>query len=238
MVREAPGHVEVFLLLGDGVGIGQHLVHASVLIAQHLFHLGVAEVGRQVDGPVAEAQEECLGLFVATVEPRIAQACVHLMKIIERCPGAEIHPEVALLEGTPDALAIGHATHVALAPLRVVLRIGIGTALQLTDHILHPLTTRLAACGGIEGHRRQIVTSHVSVQTVPVGIGFGLRRQSGLFVIGCQQTVAVVLQQRLDIQVARLLQRTVRQDHIAEGELVGIQLVLCVASHRDDGQTY
>ena len=78
-VRETHGHAEVFRFAGDGVGIGQHLVHAAVLVAQHSLHLLVAETCRQVDGPIAESEEELLRLLVATIEPRIAQACVHLM---------------------------------------------------------------------------------------------------------------------------------------------------------------
>ena len=85
-VRETLGHIEVLLFLGDGIGIGQHFVHATVLVTQHLFHLGIRETCREVDGPVAEAEEQGLRLFIATIQPRIAQARVHLMKIIERRP--------------------------------------------------------------------------------------------------------------------------------------------------------
>ena len=40
-MREALGYIEVFPLSGDGIGIGQHLIHATVLVAQHLLHLSV-----------------------------------------------------------------------------------------------------------------------------------------------------------------------------------------------------
>ena len=97
-VRESFCHVKILLFLGDGIGIGQHLVHAAMLVAQHLLHLSIAETCREVDGPVAETEEQPAGLFVAAVEPCVAQSRVHLMKIVEWCPRAEVHSEVALLE--------------------------------------------------------------------------------------------------------------------------------------------
>ena len=54
-VREAAGHVEIFLLTGHGVGIGQHLVHAAVLRVEHTLHLGIGETVGEFDSPVAEA---------------------------------------------------------------------------------------------------------------------------------------------------------------------------------------
>ena len=131
------------------------------------------------------------------------------MQVIERCPRTEVDTEVALFERAPDALTIGHAAYVALSPFWVVLGVGIGTELQLANHILHAPTALLIARSGILGHCRQIVTTHVSVEPVPVGIGFGTRLQSCLFTVGSQQAVAIVLQQRLDIQVACMFQRTV-----------------------------
>ena len=83
---EAACHVEVFFLFCDGIGIDEHLVHSAVLIAEHLFHLGIREACGQVDGPVAETQEKFFGLFVSTVEPCVAQTGIHLMEIIERRP--------------------------------------------------------------------------------------------------------------------------------------------------------
>ena len=158
------------------------------------------------------------------------------MQVIKRCPRTEIHPEVALFKGAPDALAVWHAADITLAPLRVVLGVGIGTELQLADHILHALAALVIARSGIDGHCRQIVTAHMAVQSVPVGIGLCPRLQARLLAIGCQQTVAVVLQQRPYVQVTRPLQRTVQQGYIAEGKFVGIQLVLCVASYHSTGQ--
>ena len=153
------------------------------------------------------------------------------MDIIERYPRTIVRAEVALFETAPYTVAARHAAHVALTPVGVVLRIGVGTALQLADEVVHALFTLFAARSSIDGHRRQIVATHVSVQSVPVAIRLPLRCQPSLLQIRCQQAVAVVLQQRLDVQVACPLQRTVQQRYIAEGKLVGIQLLLCVTSH-------
>ena len=115
-VRESLGHIEVFLVASDGIGISQHLVHATMLRVECLFHLLVCESCRQVDGPVTEAEEELLGLFIATIDPGIAKAGIHLMYIIKRYPRAKVSLEVALLERRPYTVAIGHTTDVTLAP--------------------------------------------------------------------------------------------------------------------------
>ena len=67
----------------------------------------------------------------------------------------------------------------------------------------------------IDGQRREIMAAHMSVETIPVGIALRLRSQTSLLEIRSQQAVAVVLQQRPDVQVAGLFQRTVEQGDIA-----------------------
>ena len=115
-MREALGHVEVLLVARDGVGISQHLVHAAVLRIECPFHLLVCKSCRQVDGPVTQTEEERLGLFVAAIDPGIAQTGIDLMDIIKRYPRTEVGLEVALFEGRPDTVAIGHTADVALTP--------------------------------------------------------------------------------------------------------------------------
>ena len=230
-VGEPAGDGEVLGVAGDRVAIGQDLVHAAVLVAHHLLHLGIGEAGRQVDGPVAEAQEQVLGLLVAAVQPRVTQARVHLVQVVERGPGAGIHAEIALLEPAPDVFAVGHAAHVALAPFRVVLHVGIGAFLQLGEHVLHPAAALLIARRGVHRHRGQVVTAHMAVQAVPVGIGLLPGLQPGLDSVGSQQPVAVILQQGPDVEVPGALQGAVQQFHIPEGELVGIQPILGKAGH-------
>ena len=107
------------------------------------------------------------------------------MQIVERCPRTEIYTEVTLFEGAPNALAVRHSANVTFSPFSMVLGIGICAELQLTDHILHPLPTIIVACGSVHGHGRQVVTTYMAVQSVPVGVGLGLRRESCLFTVRC-----------------------------------------------------
>ena len=97
-VSETSGTVEIALVASHGIGIGNHLIHASVLISQHTFHLFVAQFRRDIDSPVAELQEELTGILVAAVEPCVAQSCIHLVKVVEWSPRAEILCEVARAE--------------------------------------------------------------------------------------------------------------------------------------------
>ena len=113
----------------------------------------------------------------------------------------------------------------------MVLGIGVGTALQFADPIFHALAALFTARSGIDGHRRQVVSAHVTVKPVPVGVGLGFWRQSGLFQIGCQQTVIVVLQKGLDVQIASLLQRSVQECHVTKWKLVLVEFVLCSSHH-------
>ena len=107
------------------------------------------------------------------------------MKIIERHPRPLIGSEVALLESRPDTIAARYTTHIALTPLRMVLGIGIGTGLQFTDPVVEALLALLTACGGIDSQGRQVVSTHVTIQSVPVGIRLSLRCQSCLLEIRC-----------------------------------------------------
>ena len=230
-VGEPAGDGEVLGVAGDRVAIGQDLVHAAVLVAHHLLHLGVGEAGREVDGPVAEAQEQFFRLLVAAVQPRVAQARVHLVQVVERGPGAGIHAEIALLELAPDVFAVGHAAHVALAPVGVVLDVGVGAFLQLGEHVLHPAAALFVARRGVHRHRGQVVAAHVAVQAVPVGIGLLPGLQPRLDPVGSQKPVAVILQQGLDVEVPGLLEGAVQQFYITQRELVGIETVLSKAGH-------
>ena len=154
------------------------------------------------------------------------------MDIIERNPRTRVGAEVAFLISRPDTVRTRHTAYVALAPLRMVLGVGIGTGLQFANPILHTFPTLLTARSGIHGQRRQIVTTHMTVQSGPVRIQLTLRLQSGLLEERCQQSVVVVLQQHFDVQVAGPLQRTVEQGNITKGKLIGIEPILCLdAAH-------
>ena len=116
------------------------------------------------------------------------------MQIVKRCPRAVINAEIAILETTPDLGAVGHTAHIADTPFGMVFLIRLGTLRNLTDHILHAAATFLISRGSIDSHRREIVATHVSVQSIPVRVGLGFGFQTCLLAIGCQQTVTVILQ--------------------------------------------
>ena len=116
LVRKTFGDREILGVTGHGIGVGKHLVHASVLVAHHLFHLRIRQVRSDTDGPVAEAEEQLPGLLVSAIEPRVTQAGVHLVDIIERRPGCGILPELALLEVRPHRGTVGNAADIAHSP--------------------------------------------------------------------------------------------------------------------------
>ena len=226
LVREAAGAVEIRLVAADRVRVGQHLVHAAVLVAEHPLHLFVVQPGGDPHRPVAEAQEQVARLLVAAVHPRVAQAGEHLVQVVERRPGGEIAPELPVPEIGPEGRAAREAAHVVEPPFGVLLRVRVGHELQLGEHVLHPAAALFVARGGVDGHRRQVVARHMAVQAVPVGIGRRLGLQARLLAVRGQQAVAVVLEQGVDIEVAGVLERTVQQDHVPEGEFIRVQFVL------------
>ena len=56
-VGKTSGAVEIASVASHGVCVGYHFVHASVLIAEHAFHLFVAKFGSDIHCPVAELDE-------------------------------------------------------------------------------------------------------------------------------------------------------------------------------------
>ena len=53
-VVEPPGDGQIFRFAGQAVEIGQRLVHAAVLVAQHRLHLLVAEPAVAGDHPIGD----------------------------------------------------------------------------------------------------------------------------------------------------------------------------------------
>ena len=179
-------------------------------------HLLVSESSRQVNGPVAETEEELLGLFIAAIHPSITQTGIHLVYIIKRYPRATIGTKVTFFIGRPDTVTTRYTAYIALTPFWMVLSVGIGTCLQFTDKIFHSLSASFIAHRRIDGHRREIMATYMTVKTIPVGIAFRFWSQSCFLEIRSQQTVAVVLQQCLDVQVTSFFQGTFEQGYITK----------------------
>ena len=230
-MRETAGAFKILPVTCHSICIGNDFVHTTMLVAKHLFHLLIGKFRCDIDSPVAELQEEFLRLCITTIYPCVAQSGIHFMQIVKRCPRAVIYAEVAFLETTPDLGTVGHTAHIADTPFGMVFLIRLGTLGNLTDHILHAAATFLITRGGIDRHRGEIVTTHVSVQAIPVWIGLGLGFQTCLLAIGCQQTVAVILQKGFDIQVTGMLQRSFEQSYVTQWELVSIKTILGCSRH-------
>ena len=209
LVGVAHGCIQVFLILRNGIGIGKHFIHTSMLVAQHALHLFVVELCCDEDSPVTEFQEERFRLFIAAIKPCITQSCIHLVEVVERCPSTAINSEVATLHTLPDVFAVWHTTHIAQTPIGMVLQVCLGALSHFTDDVFHAFSAFLITRCSIDSHRREVVSTHVSVQSVPVGIAFGFQFQSSFLAIGCHQSVAIVLQKCLDVEVTSMLERTI-----------------------------
>ena len=124
------GADDVFRVMCDGEGIGDHLIHSAVLIVEHPLHLLVCQTRREVDGPVDKAQKQFFRLLIATIDPCVTQSRKHLVQVVERCPRTEIGAEVAFLKSAPQTVTIGHATYIPFPPFWVIDDVGVGTSLQ------------------------------------------------------------------------------------------------------------
>ena len=209
LVRESASTIQIFLLSGNGVCISKHLVHASMLVAEHFLHLFVVQITRNVHSPIAELQKEILCLFIAAIEPCITKTCIHLMNIIERCPCSKVRSEISFTESRPHLGTIRNTTYIVMAPGFRTLIVGIKHQLEFGYHIFHALAAFLIACGRIDGKSRQIMSAHMSVQSIPVGIRRFARLQASLLAIRSQHTVTIIFQKHLHIQVAGMLQWSV-----------------------------
>ena len=226
-VRETSGRFQVGVMTGHLVGVGEDLVHAAVLIAQHLFHL----IGRQAPGkvhsPVTELQEHVFGVGIAGIQPGISQTCVHLVDVV---PGYPVFPDdadVAGFDHGPQRNTVGHTTNIAHAPVRVLEPVGFLAGLQFGQHVVHAFLASLIAGGGImDGHGREVMTAHVTVKAVPVGKTLGFFREAGFLSIRCQQAVNIVGKQRLNIAFNGVLHRPVGDGDSLKGEGVGVELLL------------
>jgi hypothetical protein len=58
------------------------------------------------------------------------------------------------------------------------------------------------------------MSTHMTVEAVPVRVGLGLGRESSLLAVRSKQTVAVILEKSMDVEVACILERTVKQSDV------------------------
>ena len=197
-----------------------------MLVAEHFLHLFIAQITCYVHCPIAELQKEILCLFIAAIEPCITKTCIHLMNVIERSPCSEVRSEIAFTESSPHLGTIRNTTDIVMAPGFMALIVCIKDQLEFGYHIFHALAALLIACGRIDGKGRQIMSAHMSVQSIPVRIRRFARLQACLLAIRGQHTVAIIFQEHLHIQVAGMLQWSVQKGDVTQRELILIKFIL------------
>ena len=250
------GCFEVFLVAEDRVGIGEDFIHTSLLRVEDALHLFGAEPADKCYGPVGHLAVHLLGRLVAGVEIGIAQSGHHLMLAVEGHPSANGIKSlgVALIEFPPhlvDGLPAEKAFHARLVVLVHVLAV-----FQNTEHVIEPRlqqgTARIVFAGGVgHGEGREIVAAHVSgeVKAVaapvlevgmkhqPIGVASG--GEPGLTDEWREQTVCIVVEEHLNVEVHGALHGTVEQRDLAEVEMMGVELLLrqtfCRRGHQHGG---
>ena len=148
------------------------------------------------------------------------------MNVIERCPCSKVRSEIALTESCPHLGTIRNTTYIVMTPGFRTLIVSIKHQLEFGYHIFHALAAFLIACGCIDGKSRQIMSAHMSVQSIPVGIRRFARLQASLLAIRGQHAVAIIFQEHLHVQVASMLQWSIKKGDVAQRELILIKFIL------------
>ena len=209
VVVEPLRELQVLLLAGHGGQLGQHVVHAAVLVAEHLLHLLVAElVGPRLD-PVARLLQDLQRLLVAAQHVHVQQAGVDL---VQRVPGR------------PDLLARLDAVDELLGIRAQVAAGELGLAPGQPGHdgvgpLLEPLVAGAGEHHGAGGQvMAEAVSAHLALGLLPSTQRLGLRRQPGVETEGVQQPVGLQRQQVLAVQLHGVLKRPVQQPHLVQLE--------------------
>ncbi len=187
---EPLGHGEPPAVPGLQADVGEHLVHAAELGAEHRLHLGGAQPGRTGVDPPGEPQQHVAGLRVADQPPDVEQ------------------PGERLVDAVVGHVAVGQGARFQGGEVRLreagqvaVRRLARG---QLGDHVV-----RLVAADGVTergprlGPRGQEVALHVrperEARRVPATVGG--RAAGGPAVVGPE-----VVEQPVDVDESQVVQ--------------------------------
>ena len=241
LVGVSVGCDEVFLFTSHLIGIGKHLVDTAMLGVEHVLHLGIGEVADEVDTPVAYLEEALAPLLTTGIEPGVAETGKHFMNNVERYVAAVLVElrEVATVEACPHTV-VGEAANVAVESIGVVIEYGLALRhlLQGVVHALLQPGTHILILGGSvgQGECREIVAAHMSVETevarAPVGeVGmlFLPTLDTSLAEVGGEQTVNIVLQQQVVVEVEGRLEHAVGEGYFLQVEQVRVELALSIA---------
>ena len=162
------GCIQILLVAKDAIGICQGLVHAAMLPAQNVLHLGGRKLGNHVHGPVAHVLIQGLGFRIAGIEPGITKTCQHLVFAIQRHPSAIFleFGKVSLVESGPylvDRLSAQESFQACS-----VLIVGLLAIFQHLYHIVESLFQCclqgvVALCRVSQGECGEIVAAHMTL---------------------------------------------------------------------------
>ncbi|MDH6229240.1 hypothetical protein M2169_006296 [Streptomyces sp. MJP52] len=196
MVEASRGR-EPSCVAGLLVQIGQHVVHAAELGAQHRLHLrGAQRAGAPVD-PGGEGEQHVTGLGAADQAPDVQQAG---QRLVDRVVGHVAVGQGALLER--GEVRLGEPGEVSGAePGRGVVGLAPG---ELGDH-----AGRLVPAHGVAGHRVRLrpggeeVPLHVGAEGEGRSVPAAVRRRP----VGGEPVVgAEVVQQPVDVDEPQVVQ--------------------------------
>ncbi len=218
LVRKAHRQVQVLLLPRHLGHVGQHLVHAAVLRAQHVLHLFIGQVRAQCQRPVGQGDQHRARVLVAGVLVGVAQARVHLVQVVPRHPFAVDREVIGLhftaRDGLPHGAALGDAAEVAIAVLFLA-------ALELRDEVVEPLLD-FSVTGGRkhQRQRRQVMAAHVAIETagLPVAVSRLFERQASLAQKWRQQAVRVHLHHVMEVGLLRFQEWAGAQAYVLQWE--------------------
>ncbi len=161
------GGFQVFGVTKDGVSVGQHLVHASVLGVEHSLHGAVGQFGYDIDAPVAELAKHRSSLLAPRIEIGVTQASEHLVLTIEGHPAAMVAEggDVARKHFLPIIIDRLPA-EIAVQPFLVVIE-GLLAVGENGEHVvktfLELLLRRTVMAGGVgQRERAEVVAAHMA----------------------------------------------------------------------------
>jgi len=191
LVVEPVRQIEIFLLSGDGVEVGQHLVHAAVFTIEHrqtlLFAEGIDHGGRPVGQAAHHLEREGIpGIGMGIDQPR--------HHLVDGVPGrpAPVEVEAGGLDLAPgdageEGVFTGYGADIAgfSRPL---------AAGEFGDNVIDPpLEFRVAGARIMHGAGGEIVAESVAGEplALPAAVNLTLDRQAGVGMEAVEQPVGL-----------------------------------------------
>ena len=160
------------------------------------------------------------GSFIAGIKISIAQSRVHFVQVVPWRPTFAHCPSVSGFHLVPNNLTVGMSAQVSVAILVLA-------NLQFVHDIVGPFLAYGVPRGSVgHGECAEVVSGHMPVQPGPVGEKFRFQWQSRFLEERCQQAVGVILQQDLDVQVAGVFERAVKQVHFLQRKFLHLAFPL------------